>query len=260
MAKVKSQKRTQQDWESVGARLKKVREDKGISLEEAHRVTRMHPNVLEAIEKDKLEHVLGKAYVKAFLKKYADYLGLDGDEIMREYARSQSEQDKEGPVLTKQPIASEKKILSGAPVFKIVAAITVIAMAFFLIRAKSGKRDAEVKSAPVKTEVSEPEQEAAAVYSTNLIPIPKSRTIKLTVTTDKEVWLKVNRDGELTFHGILPRNAKETWQADNEIRLSEIGRPKALSLNVNGKNIDTSKHPLSRNILISHEGIDVGSR
>ena len=65
------------------------------------------------------------------------------------------------------------------------------------------------------------------------------------------------RDGELAFHGILPKKSKETWQADKEMILSEIGKPEALSLNINGKDIDFSQQRLGRNILITHEGVDL---
>ena len=93
-----------------------------------------------------------------------------------------------------------------------------------------------------------------------LIPIPKRNTITLTLAASKNSWMKVILDGETTFHKTLSKNSKETWKAKNEIRLAEIGKPEALKLNVNGKNIDLSGKRLSRNILITHKGVDLGPR
>ena len=55
---------------------------------------------------------------------------------------------------------------------------------------------------------------------------------------DKDVWLKVIQDGQTAFHGILSKNSRETYQAANNIVLTEIGRPESLALKVNGKDID----------------------
>jgi len=254
-------KKAQAPDEGIGSRLKKAREEKGISLEEAHRQTKMHPNVLQALEEDKLEHVLGKTYVKAFLKKYANYLGLDDKAIVREYDTAHAAEAKEGPVLKQEPLTQEKKRPNNTTIIRVASVILVAVIGFTIIRSvtrdKGTARDQEAATVPQTKESIEAEKETAGK---GFIPVPRSRTIKLTVTTDKEVWLKVTRDGELTFHGILPKNSKETWQAGKEIKLSEIGRPEALSLNVNGKNIDTSGRRLGKNIVITHEGVDIGSK
>ena len=53
MVRLKTNK-TKESVNSIGARLKKARADKGISLEEAHQVTKIHPKVLDALEEDRL--------------------------------------------------------------------------------------------------------------------------------------------------------------------------------------------------------------
>ena len=55
--------------ESPGARLKKIRLEKGISLEEVHKKTRIHLDLLKAIEEDSLIN-LSPVYTKGFLKIY----------------------------------------------------------------------------------------------------------------------------------------------------------------------------------------------
>ena len=71
--------------ETIGARLKKVRNEKGLSLEEVYSKTRIHTRVLEAIEENRAEEVLSRVYIKSFLKEYTRCLGLDWDELEKTF-------------------------------------------------------------------------------------------------------------------------------------------------------------------------------
>jgi cytoskeleton protein RodZ len=67
---------------TVGSYLREVRESKGIELEEAARVTRIGQNYLVAIEGNTFDKLPSTAYVKGFLRVYAGYLGLSGDDVV----------------------------------------------------------------------------------------------------------------------------------------------------------------------------------
>jgi cytoskeleton protein RodZ len=62
--------------ESIGERLKKVRLEKGISLDEAHRITKVHLDVLKAIEDDNYINI-NPVYLKGFLKIYCKFLDVE---------------------------------------------------------------------------------------------------------------------------------------------------------------------------------------
>lgn len=66
---------------SVGALFKEARLSKQISLEDASYQTKIHANVLKAIESDDFSS-LGAVYAKSFLKLYAEYLGLSKEEVL----------------------------------------------------------------------------------------------------------------------------------------------------------------------------------
>ena len=59
-----------------GAELKKIRLEKGIRLEEIHKKTKIHINILKAIEGDSLTD-LNPVYLRGFIKIYCNFLGLD---------------------------------------------------------------------------------------------------------------------------------------------------------------------------------------
>ena len=100
--------------ESPGAKLKKIRLERGISLEEVQKKTKIHLNILKAIEGDSLTN-LSPVYLKGFLKIYCKSLGLSPQEYLVDY----KELVDSGPKVIAKAI-SEKPVKS-APSFKIPA-------------------------------------------------------------------------------------------------------------------------------------------
>lgn len=256
----------------VGKKLRKARENKGISIEEAHKATRIHPKVLEALEENRLESILGTTYVNAFLKDYAGYLGLDANKLAEEYSSERTPKVKvqKEPALEPRTFLPKKKrfnitlivalaILVWLSVLGFVTAKLVYSYKSFV----KNKKIAAVAKAKIKLEektVAKRSGKSTPVeknIKTKLIPIPESRTISLAIVTHRDIWLKVMQDGKMVFRGILLKGSKETWQAEKEIRLSEIGRPEALGLNVNGKDITLSGRRIGKSILITHKGINL---
>ncbi|MFH1868520.1 MAG: RodZ domain-containing protein [Candidatus Omnitrophota bacterium] len=70
---------------SIGSQLKKAREKKEIAISEVYQQTKIHPDVLSALEEDRFDNILNPIYVRGFLKRYAAYLGLDADIILDQY-------------------------------------------------------------------------------------------------------------------------------------------------------------------------------
>ncbi len=70
---------------NVGDKLRQAREAKGMSLEHAAESTKIRAKYLAALEDEEYDVIPGKVYVKGFLKNYANFLGLDSEELMLEY-------------------------------------------------------------------------------------------------------------------------------------------------------------------------------
>lgn len=71
----------------VGEYLRGVREAKGLELDDAARVTKIGKNYLAAIEAGQFEKLPNAAYIKGFLRLYAGYLALTGDDVVARYER-----------------------------------------------------------------------------------------------------------------------------------------------------------------------------
>jgi cytoskeletal protein RodZ len=76
---------------SLGAVLRRCREYHGIALDEAVEATKMGKNYLLALENDKTEEFANQAYLKGFLRTYAAYLGLNPDDVIRQYDKQQAQ-------------------------------------------------------------------------------------------------------------------------------------------------------------------------
>lgn len=69
----------------IGESLRSTREAKGISLEQAEEDTKIRKRYLQALEEGDYDVIPGRVYAKGFLRNYANYLGLDQEEVMLEY-------------------------------------------------------------------------------------------------------------------------------------------------------------------------------
>ncbi|HUQ42238.1 MAG TPA: RodZ domain-containing protein [Candidatus Limnocylindrales bacterium] len=66
----------------LGESLRAQREKRGITLDQASVDTRIREKFLKALEDDDLRSLLGAVYTKGFLRNYAEYLGLNPDELV----------------------------------------------------------------------------------------------------------------------------------------------------------------------------------
>jgi transcriptional regulator with XRE-family HTH domain len=65
---------------SLGERLKKVREEQGISLERASKATKIQMKYLNFLENGKYEKLPADVYAKSFLKSYASFLKINSED------------------------------------------------------------------------------------------------------------------------------------------------------------------------------------
>ena len=69
----------------LGQMLKQARLERGITLEQLQETTKIRIRYLQAIEEENFSVLPGNFYARAFIKSYAEAVGLDPDEVMRLY-------------------------------------------------------------------------------------------------------------------------------------------------------------------------------
>lgn len=66
----------------LGETLRRARQTKGITIEDAERVTRIPKKYLEALEVENYGILPAPVYARGFLRSYAAYLGLDAQDLL----------------------------------------------------------------------------------------------------------------------------------------------------------------------------------
>ncbi|PAE16470.1 hypothetical protein CHH91_09330 [Virgibacillus sp. 7505] len=81
----------------IGAKLREARESKGMTLEDVQQRTKIQKRYLKAIEENNHSVMPGEFYTRAFIKEYAQTVGLNPDEVL-EPKQQQQEATAAAPV------------------------------------------------------------------------------------------------------------------------------------------------------------------
>jgi cytoskeletal protein RodZ len=265
--------------DSVGMRLKKIRLEKGLTLEEVHKKTRIHLNILNAIEEDSLINV-SPIYMKGFLKIYCKFLGVDPRAYISNYKEVKMHVSLKKPELKSSFIKSTSlRLRSWRPSKKIkkililgLTALIAIIILFNLAKAISTKiRQFSVKKKAAvllqqkgvkKTQkLSRPKAEAKALSKeAEVVPAkelkPASSGIRLGILAHENCWVSLRIDGKLVLQRVLEKGRLESWQAKEKIELS-VGNAGAVELDVDGRhftNLGRKGQP-RKNIIITKDGL-----
>lgn len=259
--------------ENYGERLKKVRLEKGISLEEAHKKTKVHLNILKAIEGDTITD-LNPVYLKGFLKIYCNFLGVNPADFSAEQkeARPQRPQENRLRETAQEPrepaVLSETAIKVGStgllnklkPAVFIMLAVLAASFVFF----KLGKVISSTKKKPAQQErlaaisaLLNEKKEKPAAHAAAQKPVVNK--IILVISAKEKCFVQVKADGGIVFRGDLAKKRSETYSANEKIELV-IGNAGAVELTVNGRHFPSigKKGQARKNILITKEGMNLG--
>ncbi|OGO52471.1 MAG: hypothetical protein A2V84_04530 [Chloroflexi bacterium RBG_16_70_13] len=112
-------------------RLVAARERKGVDLFRAERDTKIRARYLAALERGDYRELPGAVYTKGFLRNYAIYLGLDPEDVLRQWRRERGDQVPSEPVVVApKAILETPRPLTFSPSV-VVAAIMTVAVIFF---------------------------------------------------------------------------------------------------------------------------------
>jgi cytoskeletal protein RodZ len=141
----------------IGASLREARLKRNLTPADVQKAIRIRDRYLQALEEERWELLPGDAYVKGFLRTYADYLGLDGNLYVEEYnSRFARPED---PLIVPERFAGSSR-LGGVgflrPLVVVVAIVAIVAAvaAWQLGGSSSPKQGAQSTSTPPTTTVS----------------------------------------------------------------------------------------------------------
>ncbi|MDQ0090554.1 cytoskeleton protein RodZ [Paenibacillus anaericanus] len=157
----------------LGQQLKEARLAKGLSLDDVQEVTKIRKRYLEAIEAGDYKVLPGSFYVRAFIKTYAEAVGIDPDELLAEHSQhvpaTASEQQTMEPVIQKRRsrVASERnsKWLSTTLMWSFAVLILVVIYLYFSYGSNSKDAGKDQQTDPTK--ITQDQQDPTKVDNTN---------------------------------------------------------------------------------------------
>lgn len=219
-----------------GEKLKEVREQKGLSLEMIEEETKIRRLYLDALEKEAFSVLPARVYAIGFVKRYAQFLGLNVEEITQEFKDlAYGTVEEEEP-----PIAPERKIkapsLPKLPLRNLFFAIGFLLLAIWagnllIDFISNGINKHEIGKTPATHEKPNPAQQNP---STQTPTVSKTLDMMIKVKLDQKCWVLVKVDGEEKLQGILSADKEQTFHAQQSIYI-KVGNAGAIDITVNDK-------------------------
>jgi len=220
----------------IGPALRKAREQRGRSIDEASRDTKIRVDYLHALERESFEALGGDVYARGFLRSYSQYLGLDQDKVLAAFAKSMGESE---PTEVPEPLFQPDRpssplhpadrtrswLIAGAVVFVLVVVAAALGM---LSRSHTTPPSVGLPAWPPSVHATEPR-------------------VKVGLIAQHEIDAVVSVDGDQVFSGLLAAQEARNFVAVDEISVS-FPRGGVVRLIVNGEDrgeLGTSEQPYS---------------
>jgi helix-turn-helix protein len=238
---------------SIGTTLREERIRRGLGIDEVESETKIRAKYLMALEDERFEALPGTAYARAFLRDYAEQLGLDPQELVNRLNQVVGLEDDvvlaprrsvgPGPILGK----SQWIALGGALV------VVVALLAFVAYSVLGGGSGAATAGAAVGTNAGKELTAAATQTSPSPPAAPPARVVFR--AGPGNTWLEVRNGsakGKVLYAHVLT--------SGNHIRLSgrrlwvAAGAPWNLSVKVNGR-VRALPAQANRHLLVTRTGV-----
>ena len=223
---------------SIGEILKQERLNKGLDLEQVHEASKITLQNLNALEEDRFDYFPNKVYARAFLRDYANYLGLDSAALLTRYEDEWNSNSKEPEVVAPTPDRSVWKIIGYTFISLVAIACLGAALYFGWIGYEKQTSTTRVRKHSVKNNVTQPREKPKTNKPVAPKPQPKPAVpadkLTLQVTALMPVWVKIDVDGKQAFANTIPKGETMTWEAKKNIYI-QTGMAGAVQLKLNGQ-------------------------
>jgi cytoskeleton protein RodZ len=250
----------------IGPILEKARMERGLTLEEAEQATKIRKRYLSGLEREDYGVLPDAVYARGFLKTYANYLGLDGEELARELRDRRKPRRERSNATYGAPAASEfdrplvnpgglrkkeRRKVSGTTIRTLLVAVlalaAVVGSLYYVGRGAQSKGESPEQQAPPRSEQQPAAEEGPqggpqgnaqggrAGDQPAPPPQPETLTVQVRVEGDPS-WLSILADGELSYEQIAEPGFSQTFRAQREISI-KTGNAGAVGVVVNGQDL-----------------------
>lgn len=251
---------------SIGERLRAGRERAGLSVAAAAEKLHLDPKVIEALEADRFADLGASVYVRGHLRRYGDFVGEQGRELVDAYAAREA--SPVPPDLTQIPHAERRtdprRLVT--PLVGLGSAIVLLAAIWWVLagsnRGTANPEESAAQTVPSPTEVvpdaplaaantpeltppvAEPAAEPAdiapaaapAVAAERETPPPApARPLRLTLQLTNDSWVEVyDSRGERLFYDVASAGSVQSVEGRPPLRVV-LGNSLGVAVQVDGQ-------------------------
>lgn len=256
----------------IGSHLVQQRELRSLTLEEISVATFVRQPLLEAIEAGEAERLPEVIYVQGFIRRYGDFLGLEGNVLAQQLTRTPSlTPDDLTPEMVALPVDPEAKESLGAVprdrssrvpshkmrsenpllltdhipkrnlgaqlspywLYLLVLLAAIAGLYSLFVRTPSPPTPSSATSTQNETPPVPEPVEPGTISPVPSIPSPATpKPLEAKVELLDEAWLRVEADGKKVYEGVLSKGSVQTWSAGKTLKIRS-GNAGAVNLSVN---------------------------
>lgn len=238
---------------TIGEKLQERRRKLGKSLKEVESELRIRPAYLSALENDDFEKLPGEAYVKAFLRSYSEYLGLDSNEIINDYKSTHT-------VTETKYNKFEFNFFSGFKA-KLISSIIVLAIIAVAVWLAIPEREPtpQIPATPIETGTSTTQPETSNVQPPEETTEEPTKTAKkkepfslrFEITGNSASWIQVRVNDKYIFADTLQPDESYQTEVTQSAHVI-LGNPAVVTIHLNDKILaDFPKNRISETTITS---------
>jgi cytoskeletal protein RodZ len=212
----------------IGTHLRNLRTKKGMSLEEISTKTMVQQRFLDAIEKGQFEQLPEPLYIRGFIRRFAEALGIDGIPISESF-----------PLGSAQPGSANSKFAAGTAPLRpwhlyllyLAAVLGAVALLYALFKPSESPSENLGASRPAASASNSPKK--AAVAPIAAAPKPKVAPVQAKLVLKADSYMSIQVDGQPNYEGTLKTGENKTFTAKKLIQIS-AGNAGGVMLGING--------------------------
>jgi cytoskeleton protein RodZ len=223
----------------IGVSLREARLKRGLTPADVQKAIRIRDRYLQALEEERWELLPGDAYVKGFLRTYADYLGLDGSLYVDEYNARHAHPDEQ--VLVPERFARPDSRFFGAgllrPLIVLGAILAIVAgVAAWQLGGSSGtKQGTPPPSVPTTTGSTTP-QHHRQKHKHHVVVVLPSRATLVAARGDSWLWVRSgSAAGPTVYEGTLLQGKTLPLSLTSGSVWIDVGAPWNVDVHLGGK-------------------------
>jgi cytoskeleton protein RodZ len=242
----------------IGGSLREARLKRNLTSADVQKAIRIRDRYLQALEEERWELLPGDAYVKGFLRTYADYLGLDGNLYVEEYNSRFARPDE--PQLVPERFARSGSRFGGAgflrPLVVVAVIVAIVAgLAAWQLSSSSGdKRGTPPTTSVATTTVSHHTTPRKKHHKHVSAALPSAAVV---VASRGNSWLWVrsgSAGGPTVYEGTLLQGKRLPVSLKKGPVWIRIGDPPSIDVRLGGKLVHGLPTQVG-NVLLTRRGL-----